>query len=156
MSGQNLESSCYENDDEEFAKAVQGEDPQIQINHPIVTHFGSDHDPRIKMQGLAFYSVVDTTGFYDYPFPGHRVKIGDLEPDDDDGGNEHTVSIELYIPPDVLEHEERSFVEEVLPPILKREFPDFVVEGNGVLYKNEDTQKKIVPDNDSVQPSKLF
>ena len=37
----------------------------------------------------------------------------DLEPHDDvDGGSEYTVSIELYIPPEVLEHEERSFVEE--------------------------------------------
>ena len=47
------------------------------------------------------------------------MKIVDLEPHDDvDGGSEHTVSIELYIPPEVLEHEERGFVEEVLPPIL--------------------------------------
>ena len=72
----------------------------------------------------------------------------DLEPHDDvDGGSEHTVSIELYIPPEVLEHEERSFVEEVLPLILRREFPDLVVEGDCVLYKNVDTQEKIiVPD----------
>ena len=65
------------------------------------------------MQGLAFYMMVNNTGLYDSPFPGHRVKIMDLEPHDDvDGGSEYTVSIELYIPPEVLEHEERSFVEE--------------------------------------------
>ena len=40
-----------------------------------------------------------------------------------------------------LSMRERSFVEEDLPPVLKREFPD------GVLYKNDDTQEKIiVPD----------
>ena len=58
------------------------------------------------MQGLAFYMVVNTTGFYDSPFAGHRAKIVDLEPYDDvDGGSEHTVSVELFIPPEVLKHE---------------------------------------------------